>query len=474
MPPQRASSFKPAATIAAACIATAMLMLDISVINTALSDMARGLSTDLSGLQWVIDAYTVPLAAVVLTAGALADRFGRRRLFIAGLVVFTAASAVCGAASGIGMLVAARAVQGLGAAILFATGLALISQVTPDKESRLKALAAFGASIGASFAIGPFVGGVLVESFGWRAIFLINVPIGMVALWIALTRVAEGRDPVARRVDVPGQLTLIGGLFLLVLGLLRGNEDGWGSTGILAILGGAVALLVAFAVIEARSAQPMLPLGLLRERRFAGSQITVFAMAASYFSIFLYMTLYLQQVLGLSPIETGLAYLPGTGLMFVVSGMAAQFGARFDSARLASVGLALTAAGMALGLFTTVDSSWTVLLPAILLSSLGCGMFNPAASELALSALPPEQSGLASGANDTFRQTGIAVGIAALGTLVPATALGGDPQAYVDGFHHATIAAVAVAGVGAVATWWCYRTPSVRPVEVDERVAVAA
>lgn len=442
-------------TIAMACLATAMLMLDISVINTALSEIADGLDTGLNGLQWVIDAYTIPLAATVLTAGALADRLGRRRLFIYGLVIFTVSSALCGAAPTIEVLVAARAIQGLGASLMFATALALISQATPEREDRMKALAAYGAAIGASFALGPFIGGGLTELFGWRAIFLVNVPIGAVVLWVTYRHVAEGRDPTPRRVDVPGQITLIAGLFLLVLALLRGNEDGWGSAGIVAALAGAAGFLIAFVVVEERSREPMLPLRLLRERRFAGPQVAVFGIAATFFAIFLYITLYLQTVLGMSPIETGLVYLPGTFLVFVVSGMTAQIGARYSAAKIASVGLGLVAAGLALMLFVGVNSSWTVLLPGLLVTSLGTGLFNPTASALALQALPDQQSGLAAGANDTFRQTAVAVGIAALGTLVPAdAALGGNPQSYVDGLHNALIAASALAAVCAVATAW--------------------
>jgi EmrB/QacA subfamily drug resistance transporter len=441
------------ATITVACIATVMLMLDISVINTALSDIARGLNTGLGGLQWVVDAYTLPLAATLLTAGAVADRLGRRRLFLIGLSVFTAASAACGAAGGIGALIAARAAQGLGAAVLFATALALIAQVSPTNEQRVTALAAFGASIGAAFAIGPFVGGALTETLGWRAIFLINVPIGIVALLIAGRRVGEGRDPNARGVDWPGQATLIGGLFLLVLALLRGNASGWGSPEILAALGGAAVLLGAFVAVERRSAAPMLPLSLFRERRFTGAQVAVFGISSSFFAIFLYTTLYLQSVLGLSPIETGLVYLPGTVLMFVVSGLTAQFASRIHPAKLAAGGLGLVAVGLASMLLTTADSSWTAILPGVLICCLGTGVFNPAASALALDALPARQSGLASGANDTFRQTGVAIGIAALGTLVPAgAALGGDPAAYVAGFHHALIAATGVAAICATAT----------------------
>lgn len=440
-------------TIVAACLATAMLMLDISVINTALSKIAGGLDTGLSGLQWVVDAYTIPLAATVLTAGAIADRIGRRKLFLLGLAIFTVSSALCGVAGTIGVLVAARALQGLGASMMFATALALISQVTPEREERVKALAAYGAAIGASFALGPFIGGSLTDLFGWRAIFLVNVPIGAAVIWITIRSVAEGRDPTPRRIDVPGQVTLIGGLFLLVLALLRGNADGWGSTAIVAALAGAAALLIVFVIVEERRREPMLPLRLLSQRRFAGPQIAVFAIAASFFAVFLYMTLYLQTVLGLSPIETGLVYLPGTFLVFVVSGMTAQFGARYSPAKIATVGLVLVGIGLVLMLVIGVGSSWTALLPGLLVTSLGTGLFNPTGSALALNALPDEQSGLAAGANDTFRQTGVAVGIAALGTLVPAdAALGGNLQAYVDGLHHALIASAVLALAGAVAT----------------------
>src|SRR6476469_903292 len=404
------------ATIAVACLATAMLMLDISVINTALSNIAHGLKTGLSGLQWVVDAYTIPLAATVLTAGAIADRLGRRKLFVIGLTVFTVMSALCGAASGIGMLVASRAIQGLGASIMFATALALISQVTPTMEARVKALAAYGIAIGASFALGPFIGGTLTALFGWRAIFLVNVPIGIVVLWVTMRRVGEGRDPTPRGIDWSGQTTLIGGLFLLVLALLRGNDDGWGSTGILLALISAVVLLTAFVVFQARSGEPMLPLRLMRRREFAGPQIAVFAIAASFFAVFLYTTLYLQSVLGMSAIQTGLVYLPGTSLVFIVSGMTAQFGQRIEAAKLASLGLVLVSAGLALMMVVQVVSSWVAIVPGLLVTSIGTGLFNPTASGLALQALPDEQSGLAAGTNDTFRQTGVAVGIAGLGT----------------------------------------------------------
>jgi EmrB/QacA subfamily drug resistance transporter len=468
-PETRQAGSDAGVSIAVACIATVMLMLDISVVNTALQDISKGLDTGLSGLQWVIDAYTLPLAAVVLTAGSIADTFGRRRLFVGGMVVFTAASALCAAAPGIETLVAARAVQGLGAAVLFATALALISEATPTPALRAKALGIFGAAIGASFAIGPFIGGALTQWISWRAIFWINVPIGILTLVLA-RRVHESRDPNPRKVDLPGQIALIVGLFLLVFALLRGNEDGWSSAKVVASLVGAGVFLIAFIVVEARSREPMLPLALFKEPSFTGPQILVFGIASTFFAGFLYATLYLQGVVGLSPIRTGLAYLPGTFLVFVVSGATAALMTKIKPAVLATVGLVFIAAGMLVMTLTThVDSGWTAILPGLLLASVGCGLVNPAGSALALDALPPSQSGLASGASDTFRQTGVAVGIAWLGTFVPAGGpFGTDGVSYVDGIHHAFVAATVLALLCAIGTGVLLirRDPEVVPAQI--------
>jgi EmrB/QacA subfamily drug resistance transporter len=440
-------------TLAAVCAATAVLMLDIAVVNTALSSIAVDLHTGLSGLQWVVDAYTLALATVVLTAGALADRFGRRRLFAGGIALFTVSSTACAAAPSIGVLEGARAVQGIGAAIMFAVSLALLADAFPGARERASALAAYGATIGASFAIGPFVGGALTTGLSWRWVFLVNVPIGLAVLWMTVRRLRESRDPHPRPVDVTGQLLLTAGLFTLVLGLLRGNEEGWTSALIVGLLGGAAVLLVAFVAHEHRAAAPMLPLGMLRVPAFAGAQIGAFAISGSFFAVFLYATLYLQQVLGLSAIEAGLVYIPGTVLNFAAAGSTAQLGDRLGRGRLISVGLALVAAGMALLTLAGEHSSWTIVLPGTLVAMLGTGMFNPAVSGVALD-VPPERSGLAAGINDTARQAGIAVGVAALGALIPASAgLGaGDPAAFVRGLHHALWAGAGLAAAGALAT----------------------
>jgi EmrB/QacA subfamily drug resistance transporter len=441
-------------TLAVVCAATAMLMLDIAVVNTALSAIAADLDTGLSGLQWVVDAYTLPLAATVITAGALADRFGRRRLFTLGLGVFIATSLLCAAAESITMLNVSRAAQGVGAAIMFAVSLAVLSNAFPRMEERVKALAAYGATMGGSFAIGPLVGGALTSGLDWRWIFLINLPLGLACLWIVRRFVAESMDPRAPRVDRPGLVTLTGGLFLLVFALLRGNELGWTSTAILVSFGGAALLLCAFVAVEARVAQPMLPLRFFRNPSFTGAQVAAFGISASLFAMWLYMTLYLQQILGLSAIEAGLVYLPGTILNFFVAGATASVGQKVSARVLVAGGLALIGAGQALLTIVTVDSSWWLFLPGLLVAMFGTGMFNPAVSQVALSSAPPEQSGLAAGVNDMFRNAGIAVGTAALGALVPAAAAFGDgsPQAYVDGLHDALWVGAGLAGTAAVAT----------------------
>jgi EmrB/QacA subfamily drug resistance transporter len=440
-------------TLAVVCAATAMLMLDIAVVNTALSAIASDLDTGLSGLQWVVDAYTLVLAATVLTAGALADRFGRRRLFVLGIGVFTATSLLCAASQSIGALIAARAAQGLGAALMFAVSLAVLSHAFPRAEQRGKALAAYGATMAGSFAVGPLIGGTLTSALDWRWIFLINLPLGLACLAIVRRHVAESLDPRAPRVDRAGLLTLTGGLFGLVFALLRGAELGWGSPAIIGSFAGAVALLVAFIAVEARATQPMLPLELFGDGAFSGAQVAAFGLSASLFAMWFYMTLYLQQILGLSAIEAGLVYVPGTIVNFLVAGAMAPLGQTVSPRTLLSTGLALIGTGLALLTVMGVDSAWWLFLPGLLVAMVGTGILNPIVSQVALSSAPPEQSGLAAGVNDMFRQGGIAVGVAALGALIPAQAAfgGGSAQDYVAGFHEALWAGAALAVAAAVA-----------------------
>jgi len=287
-----------------------MLLLDITVVNTALPSIRKDLGGSFADLQWVVDAYTLALASVVLMAGSLADRIGRRRTFVAGLGIFSVASAAIAVSPTTEFLIAARAVQGIGGAVMFALSLALIAQEFAPGHARATAMAVYGATIGVAVATGPLVGGALTDSLGWESVFYLNVPIGIAAIAITLARVRESRDPRAAGVDWPGTTTFSAALFMLVLGLVRGNQDGWGSTHIVALLAGAVVLLAAFVVIELRSKDPMLPLELFRNRSFTGVQIAAFAVSSTLFALYLYLTLYLQGFQGNSPLDSGLKYLP--------------------------------------------------------------------------------------------------------------------------------------------------------------------
>ena len=292
-------------TLLVVSVATFMLLLDITVVNTALPAIEEDLNASFTELQWVIDAYTLALAGLVLTAGSLADRLGRRRLFAIGLGIFSVSSLAAGLAPDPTFLNVARAIQGIGGAILFAVSLALVAQEFAPGRERGTAMGVYGATIGVSVAIGPLVGGALVDSLGWEWVFFINVPVGIAAIAVTYAKLRESRDPNATRVDWAGLATFSSALFLLVFGLLRGNEEGWGSAFILGLLGAAVALLVAFVVVESRVKQPMLPLRLFRKPAFTGVQLAALGVSASMFALFLYIRFYLQNHLGHSPLEAG-------------------------------------------------------------------------------------------------------------------------------------------------------------------------
>jgi EmrB/QacA subfamily drug resistance transporter len=450
-----------------------MLMLDIAVVNTALSHIASDLDSGLSGLQWIVDAYTLALATVVLTAGSLADRLGRRRIFLWGMAVFTVTSLWCAVSTSIAELDAARAIQGIGAAMMFASSLAVLADAFPAAAERAKAFAMYGATIGAAFAIGPLVGGALTSYVSWRAVFYINVPLGIAAIAATYAWVRESHETKARRLDLPGQLTLTGGLFLLIFALLRGNDEGWSSASIVASLVGSAVLMGLFVLVEFRSREPMLPPELFRRPDFTGAQIAAFAISGSFFALFLYTTLYLQEILHLSAIQAGLVYLPGTVLIFIVSGASAALTSKVGPSVLVVTGLMLVAGGLALTLLAEADSSWTALMPGLLVGCIGTGLFNPAVVAIALGSVSEEQSGLAAGTNDAFRQGGIAVGVAVFGAVVPAASAlgGGSPTDYVSGMHTAAIIGAALAAAGAVA---CARLFRVGLASSSKRLAEAA
>lgn len=449
-PPKSAATRR--ATLIVVCVTTAMLMLDIAVVNTALPSIAVDLDTGVSGLQWVVDAYTLALATVVLSAGSWADRRGRRYVFEVGIVLFTVASLICTVAPGIWVLDLARTVQGVGAAVLFACSLALLADVFEKGPARATALAAYGATIGGAFAIGPLVGGLLTELLHWRAIFLINVPIGLITLAVTVRWVPESRDPNPRGTDVIGQILVCVGLGALVFGLLRGNEVGWTSPAtVAALVVGAVAL-IGFIGCELRTREPMLPPQLLKNRAFAGAQVAAFAISASLFAVFVYTTIYLQNILHLSPTSAGLVYLPATVAMFVVAGATAKLDGRIPVSVTLTASLALVAAGLVMMTVVDVSSSKYAILPGFAVALIGAGVFNPVMSGLVLGESTADHVGLAAGINDAFRQTGIAVGVAALGTLLPAQSMlpGGSPEDFVAGLRAALMVAALVAALGAL------------------------
>jgi EmrB/QacA subfamily drug resistance transporter len=404
-------------TLVAVCTTTFMLLLDITIVNVALPSIQRDLDAGLTGLQWVVDAYALTLAALILTAGALADRFGRRLLFMVGVLVFTSASLVCGLAWNIVVLDIARAVQGVGGAALFATALALIGYEYRGPE-RGGAIAIWGATIGAAVASGPLVGGILTEALGWRWVFFVNVPVGAFALAVALRRMNESRDEGAVRSDLWGLLTLSAALFLIVFGLLRGNSSGWSSALILSSLIGGAVLLVVFVFVELMQERPMLDVTLFRQPAFLGVSIATFCIGAGMFALFPYLSIYLQDVLGYGPLGAGVRFLPLTVFVFAVPIVMRRFAPGASLRLQLAVGLALVAVALLLMYGLSAGSQWTALLAGFIVGGIGIGLANPSIAAAALRTVDPARTGMASGINNSFRLTGVAVGVAALGAVL--------------------------------------------------------
>ena len=403
-------------SLLAVCIATFMLLLDITIVNVALPDIQKDLNADFTGLQWVVDAYALMLAALLLSAGTLADRFGRRRLFVIGVGIFTIASFLCGVATSPTLLHLARGLQGVGAAGMFATSLALIAQEFRGAD-RGTAIAAWGATIGGAVAIGPLVGGAITEGLGWEWIFFVNVPIGIATIAIAEARSGESHDPDARALDWAGLITFSGALFAVNFGLLRGNAEGWSSGVIVGSFIAAAVLFLTFVYAEHRQERPMFDLALLRKPAFAGVSNGTFAIGAGMFAMFLYLTIYIQDILGYSPLQAGLRFLPLTLFAFFVPLATRNLVSRLPARVPLGIGLALVGIGLALMRGVDVDSEWTALLAGFIVAGIGIGLSNPSIASTALGVVPAQRSGMASGINNTFRISGVATGVAALGAI---------------------------------------------------------
>jgi EmrB/QacA subfamily drug resistance transporter len=398
------------------CIAVFMLLLDITVVNVALPDIQKELHTSFTELQWVVDAYALTLAATILNAGALGDLLGRKRVFLVSIALFTVASALCGAANSAVFLILARGLQGIGGAGMFAVSLAIIAQEFHGRE-RGTAFGIWGATIGIAVAIGPLVGGALTTYAGWRWIFFVNVPIGIAVVAGGLRELVESRNEEAGGFDLPGFLTLTPGLFALVLALFNGSTWGWSSGWVIGLFAAAVILLSAFAFVELRQRSPMFDFRLFRIPTFTGAQTTAFAISAGMFSMFLFLAIYLESVVGYSAVKTGVLFLPLSLTSFVVAPLAGRLSARFPVRWFLGGGLTIVGVSLVMMHGVTITSTASALMPGFVVGGIGIGLVNAPLAATAVSVVEPQRAGMASGINNTFRQVGIATGIAALGAI---------------------------------------------------------
>lgn len=403
-------------TLLAVCLGTFMLILDVTIVMVALPDIQHSLHTSLAEVQWTIDAYALSLASLLLASGSLADILGPRKVFAGGLAIFTLGSLLC-ALSGSGTeLVIFRAFQGIGGAAIFSTSLALLAQTFQGRD-RGFAFGVWGAVIGAASGIGPLLGGLLTTGIGWRFIFYVNLPIGVIAVAVTLLRVSEYRSPFPRRIDFPGFAVFTGGLFLLVYGLIESSTHGWSDGVVIGTLAGAVALLSSFPLIERRREQPMFNLRLLRKPTFSGGLVAAFGMNGSLYAVMLYVILYFQGPLHLSALQTGLRFAIITVLATIAGVPAGMLSARISVRWLIGPGLVLVGVGLLLMRGLSADSSWTHMIPGFILAGFGSGLVNSPLASTAVGVVRPQDAGMASGINSTFRQLGIAVAVAALGTI---------------------------------------------------------
>jgi DHA2 family methylenomycin A resistance protein-like MFS transporter len=433
--------------LAATSISYVLVLLDASIVNVGLDSIAGALGTRMAGLQWVVNAYILAFASLLLTGGTLGDRFGARRIYLAGLAVFTAASALCGLAPSLPVLAAARALQGIGAAMLVPCSLKLIHQAFPDPAGRSRAVGLWIGLGGVAMAAGPLLGGALIEWLGWRSIFAANLPVGLLGLALAWRIPAGKASAPSRRFDPAGQATAILALAALIGALIEGPALGWLSPPVLAAVALGVAAAAAFLAIEARQAQPMLPLSFFRSGVFAGSTVASMASALVFYGLLFVFSLYFQQARGATPLQAGVAFLPMTAMVAggsLLSGrLAAALGPR-RSMVLAFAGYALGALGMMA--FTPASPYWRTVPPLLLIGA-ASGFISPAATAPALGTVVPDRAGVAAAVLNAARQAGAALGVALFGALAAAI------RPFEAGLHAALWAAVAVS-VAAALVWW--------------------
>ncbi|MGY1692321.1 MFS transporter [Geodermatophilus sp. SYSU D01105] len=406
----------------AICTGTFILLLDVTIVNVALPEMARDLSTSFDQLQWVVDVYALALAALVLGAGSVADLYGRRRVFLVGLVVFALASLACGLAPSAGWLIASRGVQGIGGAAMFATTIALVN-TSYEGRDRGSAFGVWGAVVGAAAALGPILGGALTE-LSWRWIFYVNLPVCVLAVALTLTAVTESRQTSAPRPDVAGIALFTLGAGAVVYGLVEAAAEGWGRPVAWAPLAGGLVVLAVWVGVELRRPAPMLDLRLFRSRSFTGIMAGALLFNAAAFSELVYASLWLQSVEGMTPLRAGLVFIPLSFMSFVVAAGTGRVLQARSPRLVLGTGLVLVGVGALLLARVGEGSSWTVLVPGLAVMGVGAGLANPTLASAALAAVPRERSGMASGAVNTARQLGLALGVSVLGLVFTSAAAG--------------------------------------------------
>ncbi|WP_250502419.1 MFS transporter [Caballeronia sp. AZ7_KS35] len=395
-----------------------MINLDANIVAVSLSSIAKSLHADFSSIEWVISAYTLAFASLLMPAGALADRFGRKRVLVLGLSVFTVASFACGAASSVLMLNLSRAVQGVGAALLLSAALAVLSHGFHGKE-RAKAFAFWGSVIGMGVMLGPVIGGLITQVLGWQWAFYVNLPIGVAIIALTLYAVSESKDPAASRLDLLGVLTFSGFLGLLTWALISGNREGWNSRAVLWRAAIAGLLLVGFVVAERRESRPMVDLSYFRKRTFLGANIAGVAYPVTFLTMLTYLPFFFQSALRQSPLVAGLMMLPLAAPLFVVPRIVSIYlDHRLSGRALLSLGLSLVVVGLSLTCVVIGQLSYFPILASMFIASLGAGILNGQVPKVSMTVIPVERAGMASGIAGTVRFSGLVVGYAALGAVL--------------------------------------------------------
>ncbi len=409
--------------IAAIFLGSFVVMLDVSIVNVALPTIEHSLKSDIAGLQWVVSAYTLCLSAFLLTAGALGDRYGRRRVWTLGLATFIIGSAICSFAADMPALIGGRVVQGIGGALLIPGPLSILSRAFPDREQRAHVIGAWSSFSGISLITGPLIGGFLIAHFGWHSIFLINLPVGLITLILGIISIPESADPAHTSLDPVGQVLSVLGLAGLSYGLIRGGDIGWSDPVTLGLLGGALLLFGVFIAAERRIEAPMLPIELFRISAFRACIFGSFVIGFAAFSSPFFLSLYFQQVQGLSVAETGLRLTPQFAALALVSSISGRLVARIGAWRNLFVGFLGMTLSLGAMIFWSVDLAFVMTLPWLLLLGAGMGMTVPTTSTLAMSAAPPTRTGTASATINVARQAGLSVGIALIGAIMSTAAI---------------------------------------------------